>query len=162
MSTKPLPAPVAQSGLAVKPDAEQILAEFVSQLSAIPGPAEDDGLGMVYTILGATSWEQLQDEASKLPDSEKVAGRRLKINNIERHDSTIVDGLTPFFLVIDSTDIDTGEMVMWQTSAQTVMAKLVRLYHLGSLPAIVETRKAVTPTRSGFYPINLIVHSVSQ
>lgn len=140
---------------------ESVLAAFIEQLMTIPAP-DGDGWGMIGTILESESWEDLQDEASKLPNAREVAGKQLKVNNIERLESTIEneDGL-PYYLLIDSTDVTTGERVMWQTSARSVTAKLVRLFIHGVLPAVVETRVSTTATKAGFFPVNLIVHAVT-
>lgn len=138
---------------------DEVLAEYIRQLEQVP-LADADGWGILGTILGSETWEDLQSEASKLPKAEDVAGRELKVTNIERHESTIDTSDTPWYFVVESTDIKSGEFVMWQTSARSVMGKLLRLYVHGVLPAIVETRKSLTSTRAGYYPINLIVHAV--
>lgn len=146
---------------------ESVEAAFLRELEQIPF-GDTDGLSILGDILSSTTLEELQTELqSKLPKAEEVAGRQLKVNDIVRQISTIDASENesaiqlPWYVMVDSTDIDTGDHVLWQTSAGSVTAKLIRLYNLGYLPAVVEVRKAEKQTRKGFWPMNLIVHAAS-
>jgi len=141
---------------------ESALAEFPEMVLAIPAAEDSDGSEIVADILMATTWEDLAEEQGSLPNARAVAGRQLRVHKVERRESTEAGGLG-WYLVIDSTDPDTGEMVKWQTSAMSVMAKLVKLHQLcgkdGRLDALVETREAERTTKAGRKPIDLLIHA---
>lgn len=136
---------------------EEITSKLVSLLADVPDFDGGDGLGMVDDILNASTWQDLQGEANGLPKAELVANRELIVTRIEKAESTIADSLTPFYLIVTSYDPAKQEVVRWQTSAATVMAKLVRLHSLNALPVIVRLSKADKPTRSGMFPMNMTV-----
>ena len=138
----------------------------ISLMETVPFADDDNGFGMVAAILAASDWEDFATAASKLPNAADVVGLRLRVREIVRHESDIDtdddSGLDlPWYLVIDSTDIDTGKAVMWQTSAATLVAKLVKLHDMHKFPAIVSTSVAAKATKRGFYPMNLTVHAVN-
>lgn len=144
---------------------DAVRTQVIGLMEAIPF-GDDDGFGMVQTILDATDWEDFAHDSSKLPKASEVANTKLRVREITRRESTIENGDDsgldlPWYLVIDSTDIETGNRVLWQTSAATVVAKLIKLHNMGKLPAVVETRLADKVTKRGFRPVNLSVHSVT-
>lgn len=144
---------------------DAVRTHVISLMESIPF-GDDDGFGMVDAILNANSWEDFASDSSKLPKAAEVANMKLKVRELTRRESTIENGDDsgldlPWYLVVDSTDIDTGNRVLWQTSAATVVAKLIKLHEMGKLPAVVETRLADKVTKRGFRPVNLSVLSVT-
>jgi hypothetical protein len=149
--------------VAVPVSQDALMATYTDMVMRVPEPESDGGLQMLADILSATTIDDFQAlEVSKLPKAEAVAGRMLRVDRITRHvsDEAYDDG-TGFFIVVHSVDTHNGEVVRWQTSAMTVKSKLVALYVNGLLPATVSTAVASKPTKAGYYPVNLNVHSVS-
>lgn len=121
---------------------------------------DTDSLAFVARNLNVADVSELIGELeNKLPKAEDVAGRQLKITDITRNASTVDDSPFAWYLIIDSTDTQTGDPVLWQTSAGDVTSKLLRIYEANRLPAVVETRLA-DKTRRGYNPVNLIVHAL--
>jgi len=137
-------------------DADKTRAEFIARLEAIPEPASDDGgLSMVADILSADTWEDLIGDQSGLPKAELVSGKEMLFHSIERHDSTLPDSPLPYFLVVTCTSLETGEVIRFQTSATTIVAKLVKMAEFGAFPFVGSMHKSTKPTRAGYYPMNL-------
>jgi hypothetical protein len=136
-------------------------------MESVPFADDGDGYGMVSAILDADNWQDFASDSSTLPKASAVAGRDLRVREIVRRESDIEDGSDsgldlPWYIVIDSTDVNTGDQVMWQTSAATVITKLVKLHSMGKLPAVVRTSEAAKKTKRGFTPVNLSVLSVTE
>lgn len=140
---------------------ESALAEFPELVMAVPVAEDSDGSGIIADILMADTWEELNDDQGSLPNARAMIGRQVRVHKLERRESTESGGLG-WYLVIDSTDPDTGEMVKWQTSAMSVLAKLVKLHQLtgkgGRLDALVEVTEADRDTKAGRRPLDLIIH----
>lgn len=134
------------------------LEAFANYLSQIPDAPDSDGSEIIADIMSATSWEGVNTEG-KMPDTETMRGRRLKITSFGKRPTDMNDSKYPWYLVVDSIDADTGEMVKWQTSSETVMAQLVKLALLGTIPAVVTVERAEKATKRGYYPLSLRVHA---
>lgn len=139
---------------------EAIKARMIELFENVP-QVDSDSLAFVAQVLNEADVTDLIGEMqTKLPKAEEVAGRKLKVYDLARNDSDIEDTPYPYYLVVHSTDTETGDTVLWQTSAGEPLAKLLRIYEANKLPALVETRKADKATRKGFYPVNMIVYSM--
>lgn len=165
--TKAVETDSGAKAMSSRPDTSKdaVRTHVITLMESIPF-GDDDGYGMVQSILDADNWEDFASDSSKLPKAAEVSNRKLKVRELTRRESTIENGDDsgldlPWYLVIDSTDIETGDRVLWQTSAATVVAKLIRLYEMNKLPAVVETRLSDKTTKRGFRPVNLSVHSVT-
>lgn len=156
----------ANSVAVIGSDTAMVRAHVITLMESIPF-ADDDPHGITAAILNADSWEEFADGASSLPKAELVQGLHLKINDVTRRDSDLTPSddefslNLPWYLVIDSTDTRTGDKIMWQTSAETIVAKLCKLYDMGLYPVHVILSKASKPTKRGFYPMNMTVESVT-
>ena len=131
----------------------ELVARFVQMATMVPS---EDGSGMeriIEQLLSAESWEELS-EPWESTDAQKLRGKRLRIDGIMRRPSQFQGGLG-IFLVVHSTDVGTGERIVWTTSAQAVIAQLVRAYAQGWLPCLAEMVIADRPTERGFYPHHL-------
>lgn len=155
------------SSTTVAPTKDAVRAGVISLLEGIPFADDGDGFGMVAAILDANTVDDLMADTGKLPKAADVAGRDLKVREITRRESDIADGddsslNLPWYVLVDSTDIATGERVLWQTSAATVITKLAKLHEMNLLPAIVSTSLADKTTKRGYRPVNLTIKSVTQ
>lgn len=148
------------AGPVVPKDPQALLEAYPGLVMAIPLAEGGDGSEMVADILAAESWEQLNGDEGSLPNARAVKGRELKVHGITRHESTEEGGIG-WYLVIESTDIHTGELVRWQTSSMMVMAKLVKLSQLRCYPALVKISEAEKATKAGRKPLDMAVLSAT-
>lgn len=132
---------------------EQAMEKFVEAIMLFP-EGEDDGTGIILDILNATDWEDLKDNGSGLPNAQKLIGKDLVFLDGTRHPSTIEGGL-PWYLIVNAIDRETGEAIRFNTSAGSVLSKLIKLKALGKWPFRGVISKAEKPTRGGFYPLDL-------
>ena len=143
---------------------ESALAEFPEMVLAVPAAEDSDGSGIIADILMATSWEDLNNDQGALPNARAMLGKRVRVHRLERRESTEQGGIG-WYLVITASDPKTGEQIMWQTSAMSVMAKLVKLHQLagadGQVDALVEVTEADRDTRAGRRPLDLTIHACS-
>lgn len=86
--------------------------------------------------------------------TEKLAGKRLKIESISRRQSDFAGGLG-IYIVTKGVNLDTGEPFVWTTGGVANVATLARIHFQGRLPAIVEIVIADTPTANGYRPQHL-------
>lgn len=155
----------ARAGEPVVWTRSQVEVAASALLESIPDMVDDDGSGIYGRLLDAQDWEDLNSE-SKLPAGKDLVGKRLRVGAIGKRPSDMVaeDGdpgfRLDFYLVIDSVDTATGEMIRWQTSAPGLVLPLAKLHQFGKLPAIVYITQAEKPTKRGFRPINLTVLAV--
>lgn len=153
--------------VAVPRTADRALAEYPGMVTSVPEAEFDpDGSGIIADILLATSWEQLNESQTSLPDSRSLNGRTVFVTGIGRMTSDMEGGIG-YYLIVDYADPATGEARKFQTSAGSVMAKLVKLHHFVQAGAIawpveVKLVQATKPTRGGFYPMDLEVVSTSK
>jgi hypothetical protein len=118
-------------------------------------PSEDGGgiERIIEAILSADSWDQV-DAPWDTTNVKLLEGKTLRINSITRRPSSFKGGLG-IFLVVNATDIGTGEAMVITTGSVNVVAQLVRLYMLESLPVFVKWIVADRPTENGYYPHHL-------
>lgn len=131
----------------------ELVARFVQMATLIPS---EDGSGMeriIEQLLNAESWEDLSDPWEST-NAEKLRGKRLRIDSLTRRPSQYPGGLG-VFLVVKGVDLGTGEAIVWTTSAQAVIAQLVRAYAKKWLPCVAEMIIADRPTEAGYYPHHL-------
>lgn len=156
-----------QQEVAVPMTADRALAEYPGMVTSIPEAEFDaDGSGILAAALMATSWDKLNETMSTLPDAPSMAGRRIFVTGIGRIRSDLEGGLG-WYLLVDYVDPATGEPAKFQTSAGSLMAKLVKLQQFVSAgtigwPVELTVTKAVKATRSGFFPIDCTIHGVSK
>jgi hypothetical protein len=135
-------------------------------LALIPDAPEDDGSAIMARLLGATDWEQFNEQA-KLPNGKDMARRELVVRGMVKRPSELEaepDGTglrLDHYLVVDSVTLGGGEEVRWQTSAPALVVPLAKLWVWKKLPAVVRVDVAEKATRRGFRPLNLTVLSVN-
>lgn len=131
-------------------DAER---ELVALVATIPNGDEDPTESMLAHVMNAAvpgDWNAIF-EADSIKDMD---GKQVRINAIRSAASTFPDGL-PFFLVVDATDLKTGERGVFTCGSKMAVAQLANAYRTGNLPVEVEIVRKATPTKRGFHPIHL-------
>lgn len=135
---------------------ENTLKMFANMVTMIP-EAEGDAYDAILTsLLGATSWDQLDDpwDSSK---TEALIGVEQKITAITRRPSTYKGGLG-MFLVVHAEDMRNGKPLVWSTGSVAMVGQLVRAYAAGWLPLYAEIIIAANPTSRGYYPQHLQIN----
>ncbi len=142
-----------QPGTALNVMDGALARKFAEMATLIPSETGDGAERILAQILAAPSWENLSDpwESS---NAAALAGKTLLIRSCLRRPSDFKDGLG-VFLVVDSLNTETGEQVVWTTSAVAIVAQLVRAYALGDLPAYAHIVVAERPTERGYHPHHL-------
>lgn len=128
---------------------------FAQMVVAVP---ESDGSGterILLAILGAKSWEELDDPWDSTK-SDELVGVELAIHSITRHVSTYTDGLG-VFLVAHCKRLDDNTETVFSTGSVSVVGQLVRAFMLGAFPLYAILRKSDKPTSKGYYPMHLEV-----
>lgn len=135
------------------PITEQALAQYSGMLDLVPESGADAWDAILGAIAGAQSIEDLDApwQADGLAD---MADRRLTVLSIKKAPSEYQGGWD-WYLIVDAIDYDTGEKVVTTTGSTSVVAQLIRAHALGAFPLEVVVRKAVKPTKNGFYPMHL-------
>lgn len=142
---------------------QEIRDAIIRAMDTIPFADDSDAkYRMLDQILNGNDWESVATaENSSLPKAENVAGLKLKVYDITKRLSDIEspddEFNLPYYLVLQSTNIDTGDTVVWQTSAATLVGKFIRAYTDGRLPITVVTSRSEKRTARGFYPMNMSV-----
>jgi hypothetical protein len=132
----------------------EVITAYESMLAAVPDAESGGGMERILEqIAAATDLSQL-DAPWRTGDFEQLAGQVVVIQTIAKMPSEYASGL-PWFLVVDLTIEQTGELVKATTGAVSIVAQLVKAWQLGSLPARARVMVAEKPTRSGYYPQHL-------
>lgn len=152
-------AKAAAQQVAIPVSRDAILAQWNNMIEAVPLADDDDGMSIIANIIGATNWEETNTQGG-LPKAEDRIGVSLKIHAIDRHESTIED-TGPWYLVVRCNDTHSGRDMTFQTSSQTVMAQLVKLYTEDAFPIVASVVKGDKPTKRGFWPLALKVIGAS-
>lgn len=148
--------PVEQGTLAVSSEAR--LEQFGRMLTSIP-MREGDPDGVLLDILSATSPDDWDKQAEKLPSTKDMIGRQLHVIRIERGESEL-NPEQPYFLFLHCVDRN-GEPFLVTTGAPSIMARLVMLHHWGKLPAIVEPIEVGKAKDGKSRPLDLRIHATN-
>jgi hypothetical protein len=133
---------------------QELTSQFTAMVASIPETDDDDASErIVLQLLGADDVGDLNAPWDSVP-AEELAGKRLRIDTIERRPSDFQDGLG-VYLVCKGLILDTGEKLVYTTGAVSIVAQLVRAHFLGGLPAICELIIADRPTKKGYRPQHL-------
>lgn len=136
------------------PYSQEVTNIFATMVAGIPETDDEDASErIVLQLLGATDAAELNAPWDSAP-AEELAGKRLRIDTIERRPSDFQDGLG-VYLVCKGLILDTGEKLVFTTGAISIVAQLVRAHFLGGLPAICELVIAERPTKKGYRPQHL-------
>jgi hypothetical protein len=138
---------------------DAILEQYGSMLMAVPLAEDDDGSGIIAGILSANTPDALNMD-SGLPAAEDMLGKLLKVERIERRESTLEDNTLGYYLIARGVEGPHQTPFVFGTGSVGITAVLVKLWAHGWLPAVVEVQKAAKATKAGRNPLNLHVHSV--
>jgi hypothetical protein len=139
---------------------EEWLRAVVDPDAEFPDDDEHDAVSVLVAILGAetsaaalaaTNLQRAQDLCGDGPGAHSA---RLDIRGAQTLKSTYEEGAA-CYVIVDSVNMATGEEVRWTTGARAIQACILKHMYEGWMPfpAII-TRKR-TPTKKGFYPLNL-------
>jgi hypothetical protein len=132
-----------------------LVRQFAEMATLIPDTESDGGAGILEDILGAISIEDL-DRPFQEKDEDFLVGETLIWESISKSPSDFKDGLG-IFLVCQVVRESTGEQFTVTTGSMSVVAQLVKAYTLDALPLRAKLRRADKPTKSGYYPKNLVI-----
>lgn len=133
---------------------QEVTTIFAQMVAGIPETDDEEASErIVLQLLGAQDASDLNAPWDSAP-AEELAGKRLRIDTIERRPSDFQDGLG-VYLVCKGLILDTGEKLVFTTGAISIVAQLVRAHFLGGLPAICELVIAERPTKKGYRPQHL-------
>lgn len=149
-------APGQQVAVQRQPLSAELVSQFAGMAMLIPSETTDAVESIISQILAAPGWDML-DDPWETTDAKRLAGRIFTIDSLTRRPSQFKDGLG-VFLVVHSTDAQTGEQFVWTSSAMGVVAQLVRAYAADWLPLYATLVIAERPTESGYYPHHLKFH----
>lgn len=150
MNNTPAPAGELEPARTLNAD---LARKFADMAMLIPDETGDANERILAQVLAATTLDSL-DDPWESTSAETLAGKQLLIRSCLRRPSDFRDGLG-IFLVVDCLDVETGEAVIFTTSALAVVAQLVRAYALAELPAFAEIVVAKRPTERGYHPHHL-------
>lgn len=136
--------------LVLKPETLKLFATMASGIPESQGDATD---GILLSILGAKTWDEL-DDAWDTTKSEKLVDKEMRIDTLIRRPSEYAGGLG-VYLVVQGVDMTTNEPVTFTTGAISVVGQLVGAYFNGWLPLYAILRRATKPTANGYYPQHL-------
>lgn len=128
---------------------------FASMASMVPTSEGDGADRIVWAILNATSWDEL-DKPWQTGSTDELIGVEIAVDSITRHASSYADGLG-VFLVVHGHRVDTSDEVVYASGSASVVAQLVRAYALSAFPLYTILRKSDRPTERGYYPHHLEV-----
>lgn len=137
----------------IVPSNDPNLLAYESFLEAIPEVDEDGYSGILARLATAESIYDL-DSPYQSESFSEYKDRAILITGVRRAASDFQDGLG-VFLIVEFTDLETGERSTCTTGAISIVAQLARAYTLGVLPIGVVPRVASKPTKKGYYPQHL-------
>lgn len=140
----------AGSDVAISPDT---IAMFAQMAMAVPDAEGSGSENIVLAILGAKSWDDL-DDPWKSNKTDTLIGHTLCIKEIMRRPSSFADGLG-IFLVVRGKDMDQDEDITFTTGSVSVVAQLVKAFLLNAFPLYCVLRQSERPTERGYYPHHL-------
>jgi len=133
--------------------AETQVAKINAFLATTPTVEEDPTESMLALVLNATSpseWGAIfQSESLK-----DYAGRQVRLNAYRTAKSDFEGGLE-HYLILDATDLKTGERIVLTCSSVMSIAQVLNAQARGVWPIDVEIVQKDKPTKAGFRPIHL-------
>jgi hypothetical protein len=148
--TKPTTT-VTKGGALVPVSGESTLARLNSYLAQQPTIEDDPTEAMLKAVLQSpdpSKWEEIFN-ARHFKDSDKA---RLRLNSY-RVSPSQYGGRLEFFLILDVTDLDSGETSVMTCGSEMAVAQVINAEGRHSLPIDVEVVRKPTPTKNGFHPM---------
>jgi hypothetical protein len=134
---------------------ENLVQEYTRILETIPLAEDGDGIGIILDALNSTDVDSFNAE-DNLPSLDSLAPATIKVTDVVRRESTM-QGMMPWYLILDVVNVATGEALKVQTSAAKPMAVIARIYSLGRIPAILEISRKTKATKGGMFPLQVKV-----
>lgn len=125
-----------------------MLAEEVTE--TVTDPAEAS-LAIGRRILTAPDAESVLTPASTISTDELV-GEAVELRDYRVMRSDIEGGI-PYYMLLEAVRLDTGELIMIDTSSLNIMAQVWKLKRLEALPRRVRIIAAGRRTRQGYVPL---------
>lgn len=134
----------------------ETMALFAQMAVGIPEANDEDAYeNIVLQLLQANDAGEL-NAPWDTNSAEQIAGKRLKIETIQRRASDMAGGLG-MYMVCKGVNLESGEKFVLTTGAVSVVAQLARAWYLKGFPLICELQIADTPTKNGYRPQHLTV-----
>ena len=140
-----------QTGLMTRADAEGF--GLSAAFSLIPDGGGDE-LGILRQIMQANNVEELDTPWGKADGLKNFLGQRIRVNAAKKVPSDYAEGLG-WFLVLDITDVASGEKFTVTTGSTSVMAQVLKAYSLGQVPFECAPVEADKQTDAGYFPQHL-------
>lgn len=137
---------------------DHLLEQIITAVQKIPEAADSDQFGIIAQLLQAKTFGDLNKPWESTP-GRALAGRRLRITSVTRRPSEF-DGGPEIFLIVQATDLGTGEQVTFTTSALAVIVQLAAAVNSDWLPLTADVAAAKKPTKRGYTPYHLNITSV--
>lgn len=136
----------------------EIQAKWAALAESIPDAASDDGSGAMRIATQIFDAQQAGDLDSpwEARDFATLLNKPVKVTALRKAESDYPDG-PGFYLIVDVTEVSTGEMVTVTTGSVSVMAQLIKAYAAGWMPLICVLTEAERPTKQGYRPQHLMV-----
>ncbi len=152
----PAPEPAALQVVEGKTTLERINNFLALQ----PTVADDPTETMLEAILQSpdpSQWERIFT-AAHFKESDKA---RWRVHAYRVNESQF-DGRLKWFLVLDITDLETGEKGVATCGSEMAIAQLLNAQGRNRLPIDVEVVRKSTPTKAGFHPMRFRYLSAGQ
>lgn len=131
----------------------QNLVAFTSMLDLVPEVEEGSYEGILEALFNAKNIYEL-DTPFNAESLSAYKDTVITINSARRAPSEFKGGLG-VYLILDCTNMETGEKFTVTTGSIVTVAQVLRMFSLDVLPAVVIPRVADKATKSGFYPQHL-------
>lgn len=142
------------------PKLVEAMDRWIEQAAA--GSAGGDGIDMLASILAT-------DDVEKVAGGGQSAisiGTQLVPRPGDSTDNFVVQAVRPvlsdkqgaglpIFVVIEAVNMTTGEVEVLTGGGAETTIRLLRLAELGGLPRVFQWERVLTPTKSGYHPINM-------
>lgn len=135
---------------------QEVMQQFAMMAAGIPDAADEDAYDSILSVLmNATTIDELNAPWDTV-DAEDLIGYRLRIEGVKRLVSDFTGGLG-MYLVLQGTNMGTGDKFTWTTGAISIVGQLARAHYLNAFPVTCELIIADRPTKNGYRPQHLKV-----
>jgi hypothetical protein len=138
-----------------EPATLDVIRKRYSEMAAsIPDGGTDTGLVNILAAIDAVQEPGELDAPWESAGTEAIMNKAMEVRSLKRMPSDFGDGLG-FFLVVEATIQDTGELAVFTTGSVAVVAQLVKAHANGWLPLLCELKESERPTKDGYRPQHL-------
>jgi len=132
---------------------DKLIQMFTQMAMMVPDTAGDANESILLAILGAKTWDEL-DDPWDTRKADALVDKDIRIDTIMRRPSDFAGGLG-VYLVVQGKDMDTDEPITFTTGSMSCVGQLVGAYANGWFPLYAILRKAQRPTSKGYYPMHI-------